>query len=429
MVNLASFGAFLGGNNGSGGLAPGLLANQKASQERQQAAAAYQALAQLAKSGQSGSTDVTGGAAPQGLPGSTPMPGGGAGPPTPSAGPSIAPAGTPTPTPGSGPNSTGVSPMPGGAAQSQRFDPEQNMAKQIAVIAGIPGLSDDQRMAALMKMSAYTSPIDKAEQTLQQKQDQINMQQERLNDTLANIRYVKGLEVSSRERGQDIRSSDTERGQDMNAGNNQARIAATERGQDIRSEDVRSGQDIQQQRADTYEQGTAGRLLQGEEGLRVKQQNADTASDRAGTYKYGTLRNTDIRQQNADTAKQRANTGDTVAASRVKMDDARVQSLASKVSAENKKPFDAAKTTYNKAASLYQSLTAPGRIPAASVEDIKFAKDKMDAAQDKMEQLASTRNGASPAVDPKLVTPENLQHTAEKYGITVEEVKKRLGVQ
>ncbi len=204
MVNLASFGSFLGGQNGQGGFAAGLLANQQAEQKRKETAAAYQALAQLAKGGAGG--------APPGMPTPT-VPGAS---PIASAMPAPNPSGSMAPPPGDsvggqgGPGVTSMPPsMPGGSSpQGQRFDPEQNMNKQIAVIAGLPGLSDEQRMNALMKMSAYTSPIDKAEQTLQQKQDQIQMQQQRLEDTLANVRYVKQLQVGATERGQDIVSGD-----------------------------------------------------------------------------------------------------------------------------------------------------------------------------------------------------------------------------
>ena len=108
-----------------------------------------------------------------------------------------------------------------------------------------------------------------------------------------------------------------------------------------------------------------------------------------------------------------------------------MENIAS-VSAENKKPFMAARDTYNKAASLYQSLTRPGATPAASAEDIAFAKDKMDKAQATMTKLAGSGGSAAQLPDgvkPEDITPENLEHTAKVNGITVDEVKKRLGVQ
>ncbi len=181
---------------------------------------------------------------------------------------------------------------------------------------------------------------------------------------------------------------------------------------------------IQAQRADTYEQGTSGRLLQGEEGLGIKKQNADTASDRAGTYKYGVMEGTKIKQQNADTNAKREGATEILNAAKIKK-------MENSVTAENKKPFQAARDTYNRAAALYQSLTRPGVIAGqASQTDIDAAKTKMDTAQATMEKLAGGgASPAAPAIDPKQLTPENLEFTAKKYGITVDEVKKRLGVQ
>lgn len=388
-----NIGAFLGGNNGQGGIAAQLQQQQQQRAKQREQAAAIQALSALSQKGLT-----------QGLPSQpgAPMPGGAA----PPMGPGMTGAATqPGPAQGGGAMPPAAPPPAGGLSPR----PNDPMALQFGLIDRVmsnKNLSDDEKFQALGMAQATSTPLEQYMQKMELAQQKAEFTAQMAAERYQNAKDIANMRVTAQERGQDL-----------NAENVGKRVTAQERGQDTRSTTADEDRVVKRQRADTQDRATGSKIIQGEEGLKIKQQNADTASDRAGTYKYGTMENTQLKE--------------TAQKSKDKLDAAKIAKMEKYVASEDKKPFQAAKDKYDKAASLYQTLMRPGVTPAANPEDVKFAKDKMDAAQAEMERLSSS--GAEPAAkiapdDPR-ITPENLQHTADKYGITVDEVKKKLGIQ
>lgn len=372
-----NLGALLGGNKGQGGIMSQLQLAQGKQQEQRQQAATFQALQQLAK--QNGQPAMPG-AMPMGSP-AMPSPGG-----MPSAGGLNSPQGGPVPigpAPSTPPPPTPQQGMPTGGLPQQGGapSPRSDMLKQIDIVANMQGLNDAQKMGVLTQMGAFTAPMEKYTQQLEMAQQKLSAQQMMLDERSKTLVQLQQMRDATSGSNTDKRVGAEERGQDIGASNTDKRVSAQERGQDITSGDKAADRPIKQQRADTQDRAVGSKIIQGEEGLKIKQQNADTASDRAGTYKTGTMLRNKVSQQLAD--------------SKGNVDKARIAKLAQSASPENKKPFQAAKDKFDKAAALYQSLVKPGVIPAPDPEDVKFAKDKMDKFQGEMEQLAN--NGASPA--------------------------------
>lgn len=382
-----NLGALLGGNKGQPGLIDQIRANQQRQQGQQIDASTMQALQQYAMQQNQGAVP-------------SPQPGNPAALPS-DIKPSMPPQ-PPTGAPGAGGMavSTQGAPQQGGQATPT---PRSDTMQMIDLVSKMPNLNDTQKYQVLQKMGAYMSPIEKYTQQLDMASQKLSMQQQMLDEKMKNAVMLQSMRDDTSRSNTGARVAATERGQDIGASNVDKRVGATERGQDIRSEDTNRNIDE--------------RSTQAEDTNKIRQQQADTASDRAGTYKYSTMQNAMVKQQLAD--------------SKGKVDTAKIKKLESTVATENKKPFQAAKDKFDKAASLYQSLTRPGATPAADPADIKFAKDKMDKFEAEMNGLAGGASGSQPlpaGIKSEDITPENLQHTADKYGITVDEVKAKLGV-
>lgn len=401
-----NLGSFFGGNNGHGGLMPQLQLAQDQQRQRAQDAAALNALKQFAAQQQAPS-------APQPV-----LPAGNA--VGPEAGGLNSPQGGPVPIGNAQPALGSQQTPPGGQSALPSMQgmpqagPRDDTFKMIDIVANMPGLSDADKFAVLKSTGAYMSPLEKYTQQLDMAQQRLADQQQLLDERSKTLLQLQQMRDSTSSGNTNARIGAIERGQDMNAQNVENRITAEERGQDIRAGTAKDAQNIAQQRADSYQQGMQSRAIQGEEGLRIHQQNADTSSDRAGTYKYGTMKNAELKEQGQK--------------ERQRLDTAKIARLQTRVSAEDKKPFQAAKDIYDRAAALYQSLTRPGALPAPTPDDIAFAKQKMDGAQAKMEELAN--KGAARGNSPTSPGPsqEDLEFTAQKYGISVDEVKKKLGM-
>lgn len=262
----------------------------------------------------------------------------------------------------------------------------QDQNKAMIAILSAPNIDPGAKLDALKSLGAMETPLEKMTIQLENAQQRLAAQQQMLDERMQTSIQLRQMADSTSMANANSRVAATERGQDIGASNAQARIGAQERGQDMRATTAQGAQDIQKQRANTYQQGTQDRAIQGEEGLKIKQQNADTSTDRAGTYKYGTVQRAQMAGRKQDETE--------------KLDAAKIKKMETSVSKENKKPFDAAKTQYNRAASLYQSLTAPGRTPSASPDDIAFAKQKMDGASDNMVRLAGSSGAAAALTKP-----------------------------
>ena len=279
-------------------------------------------------------------------------------------------------------------------------------------------IGDDQKYEAWQNYTKSINPIDKLQNQFDLGMQKIDAARARLEDQQGFLLKLQNMKDSTSRANTQDRVGATERGQDMNSANVDKRLDTTERGQDIMSED--RNRDI------------GRKIVSQEENNKVRQQNADTATDRANTSKEGMLLK-DKRAGEAMDFKKLAlkEKNDLIVRGQDKQYQERMANIASKGTPEQKAEFDAAKAEFTQASADYRNAKISMNSSAA---DIAAQADKALAAQQKMEQSAAkvqgSREPAKPVeISPEDITPENLEHTAKVNGITVDEVKKRLGIQ
>jgi len=405
---------------GLGGAQPQIMAMQQDEARKRQQALIAQALMQQ---------QMQGGAPPQGMPPQTlpPQPPQGGAPsqgPMPGGAPMPSGGGAPPPQPGGQPPMPSpqalASPVqPPGGAQGALPDFNQFLSK----INMMPGTGADKGAVIMQMLPIYASQWSaQNEQNYKQQELAIRkitegdrIRHEEVDEAQQNKRIgLEGARVGIEDKreketeARDARSdAQTTRKQDREdkkedekerydraketIDNNKLLSAdkKSEAKQKLLEEHYNRMDDINAGRLDNQTRATNSKIIQGEEGLKIKQENADTN-------------------------KSRAETAATSAGSKVKLDAAKIQQMQNKVPPENKKPFQAARDQYTRASAFYKSLTRPGAMPAASAEDIKYAKDKMDAAADNMVKLASGPGGSNGTGTKEKIKPgEEIRKDAE----------------
>lgn len=280
--------------------------------------------------------------------------------------------------------------MPGGApSPNTQAPPTQNNSfggglpplDQIIASLSKSGLSPDQQYEALQKYGAFASPIEKYTQQLNMASEKMDMTRQMLDEKMKNAVLLQQM------RG------------DTSSSNTHARIGAQERGQDVRADTAAGAQDIARQRADTYEQGTSGKLLQGEEGLKIRQQNADTGSARE---KAGEK----FQQEKIDlSTKSLKEKNDLIMRGQNKQYQAKLASIAARGTPAQQAQFKAAQTEFTQASAAYRNE----KMAMNGTGDIKALADKAANAQQKMESTAASIGGSGKSGEIPLV------NTQEEY--------------
>lgn len=173
MVNL---GAFLGGNQGQGGIVPQLQQMQQLQQQKAREAAIMQAL-HPANAG-----------APQGMP-----QGPGSGMPAPGQPPGGMMQGTGAPPPG------GVPPQAagGGAMIPNSTQGRMPPLDQVIAMLSKSGLSADQQYEALKDFGAFSSPFDKMQNQLDMKVQALDAANQRAKDLRDNNLAIAGIRANT----------------------------------------------------------------------------------------------------------------------------------------------------------------------------------------------------------------------------------------
>ncbi len=307
-------------------------------------------------------------------------------------------------------------------AQQQQQNPGQSVRPpdpmQMMDMLSKSGLPEDQQGAIWERYTKEINPVEKLQNQLEMGQAKITAAQDMLEEKTKTLLRLQGMRDATSSSNTDKRVGAMERGQDIGAENVAKRVGATERGQDIASTD--------------RNRGITQRAVAQEENIGVKRQNADTATDRANTSKESMLLKDRREGEKLDFKKMALKEkNDLITRGQDKTYQAKMASIATRGTPAQKAEFDAAKSEFVQASADYRNAKIS---LDSSTEDIEAQADKTLAAQQKMEAAAAKVDSAREPAKPVTITaedytPENLEHTAKVNGITVDEVKKRLGIQ
>jgi hypothetical protein len=267
--------------------------------------------------------------------------------------------------------------QPGGQQGQGGFMGQMPPLDKMIDMLGQSGLPADQQFEALKNYGAFASPFERMMNQMEMKQLQMDNQRNMLDERMKNMTLIQQMRDDTSRSNTKDRTDTTRRGQDMNAENVDARLDTTERGQDIASED--------------RNRETGRKIVAQEENNKIRQQNADTATDRANTSKTSMLLKDKRAGENLDFRKMAlTEKNDILKRGQDKQYQARMASIASKGTPEQKAEFEAAKSEFTQASADYRNAKMSLNSTAA---DIAAQADKALAAQQKMEQAAAKVQG------------------------------------